>query len=355
MGGRNPRLVGFAVAALAVAVAALAVVVAFGSSSGSSASVERSGVWPPSAPADAGLDAQALQRLDAEVPQRHPDLLALLVARDGRLAFERYYGGATVAHPFDLQSVTKTVVSVLVGIAIADGRLKLDATLAEIFPSQIVAADDPRVRRITLRQLLTMTSGWTSSSPADFAFAIDPVRVLLGRRLSDRPGRRFAYDNGSYHLLSAAVSAVTEQPASEFAERRLFGPLGFGDSPWQKDDSGLSLGPGGLYLHARDLAKLGQLFLNGGRWNGQQLVPERYVRESTRPQSEGGPPGGTRYGYGWWISSSPTGFQATGYGGQTLLVVPEQDLVVVLLTRVEGQTDVGGILYTVVDAVERDS
>jgi CubicO group peptidase (beta-lactamase class C family) len=354
VGGRNRRLVVLAVAA-AVAVAALAVAVAFGSRSGSSASVEESGVWPQSAPADVGLDAQALERLDAEVPQRHPDLLAVLVARDGRLAFERYYGGARVTDRFDLQSVTKTVVSVLVGIAIADGRLKLDAPLAEVFPSQIAAAVDPRVRRITLRHLLTMTSGWSASSPTDFAFAIDPVRVLLGRTLSDVPGRRFVYDNGSYHLLSAAVSAVTQQTAKEFAERRLFGPLGFGDSPWQEDDSGLSLGPGGLALHARDLAKLGQLFLNGGRWDGQQLVSERYVRESTRPQSEGGPPGGTRYGYGWWISSSPAGYQATGYGGQTLLVLPQQDLVVVLLTRVEGQTDIGSILYAVVDAVGRDS
>jgi CubicO group peptidase (beta-lactamase class C family) len=343
-------LIALAVAA-AVVVAVAAVAVAVGSRSGSAATVEENGVWPTAAPADVGVDGDALQRLDAGMAESNPDVLALLVARDGRLVFERYYGGATVAERFDLQSVTKTVVSVLVGMAIGDGKLDLDATLAEVFPSQIVAAVDPRVRGITVRQLLTMTAGWGPASPADFAFSIDPVRVLLGRPLADRPGRRFVYDNGSYHLLSAAVSAATERTAAGFARDRLFRPLGFGDSPWQADDSGLSLGPGGLYLHARDLAKLGQLFLNGGRWDGRQLVPERYVRDSTRPQSEGGPPGGTRYGYGWWISSSPAGFQATGYGGQTLLVVPERDLVVVLLTRVEGQTDVGGILYEVVDAV----
>jgi CubicO group peptidase (beta-lactamase class C family) len=354
VGGRRHRLIGLAVAA-ALAVAAVAIAVALGSRSSADAGVEENGVWPTAAPADVGLDDEALRRLDAEMPTTNPDVLALLVARDGRLAFERYYGGATVSERFDLQSVTKTVVSVLVGMAIADGRLELDATLAEVFPSQIAAAVDPRVRRITVRQLLTMTAGWDSASPVDFAFAIDPVRVLLGRPLVDRPGRRFLYDNGSYHLLSAAVSAVTERTAAGFARARLFGPLGVGDSPWQADDSGLSLGPGGLYLHARDLAKLGQLFLNEGRWDGRQLVPERYVRESTRPQSEGGPPGGTRYGYGWWISSSPAGFQATGYGGQTLLVLPGLDLVVVLLARVEGQTDVGGILYGVVDAVQRES
>jgi CubicO group peptidase (beta-lactamase class C family) len=343
------------VVAAALVVAAAAVAVALGSRSSAEASVEADGVWPVVAPADAGLDADALARLAGDVPATSPDLLALLVVRDGRLAFERYYDGAGTARPEDLQSVTKSVVALLVGIAAGDGKLRLDSTLAEVFPEQIAAAVDDRVRRITIRQLLTLTAGWEDTPPTEYAFAIDPVRVLLGRPLVDRPGRRFRYDNGSYHLLSAAISAATERRAEGFAQERLFGPLRFGRTPWQSDDSGLSFGPGGLYLSARDLAKLGHLLMRGGRWNARQVVPERFVREATRPQSEGGPPGGTRYGYGWWISSSPAGFQAIGYGGQTLLVAPELDLVVVLLARVQGQTDVGSILFDVVDAVERDA
>lgn len=353
MGGRDPRLTAV-VAAAALVVAAAAVVVTLDSRSGSAATVEREGVWPTAAPADVGLDERALDRLGAELATSYPDLLAVLVARDGRLAFEHYYGGAGADDPLDLQSVTKTVVSVLVGMAVTDGRLRLDQTLAEVFPDRIAAAVDARVRRITLRQLLAMTAGWQDTPPVRFAFTIDPVRVLLGRRLVDRPGRSFRYDNGSYHLLSAALSAVAERPAADVARRRLFAPLAFGRTPWQADDSGLSLGPGGLYLRARDLAKLGQLFLNRGRWGGRRLVAERYVRESTRPQSEGGPPGGTRYGYGWWITSGPAGFQASGYGGQTLLVAPELDLVVVTLARPEGRTDVSSILFRIVEAARHE-
>jgi CubicO group peptidase (beta-lactamase class C family) len=341
------------VLAAALAVVALAVAVAFGARTESGdASLEETGSWPRAAPADAEVDESALRRLDSAVPTQYPDLLALLVARDGRLVFERYYNGAGPDDRFDLQSVTKTVVSTLVGIAAGDGRLSVDEPLRRVFPDQIAAARDTRIRAMPLRDLLRMTSGWDDTNPAEFAFAIDPVRVLLGRRLADRPGRRFAYDNGSYHLLSAAVTAATGKRASAYARERLWGPMHVTDAPWQEDDAGLSLGPGGLYLHARDLAKLGHLFLHGGRWGDRQLVPERYVREATKPQSEGGPPGGTRYGYGWWITSSPRGYEAIGYGGQILLVVPSLDLVVVALTDVAGQTDVGSLLFAVVNAVE---
>lgn len=351
MGGRARVLA--AAAALAVAAVAVAVAVALGARTESPPTVEKAGSWPRAVPNEAGLDVRALQRLDVAVPQRHPDLLALLVARDGRLAWERYYGGAAATDRFDLQSVTKTVVSTLVGIAAGEGRLTVDRPLEDVFPEQIAATRDPRVRSMPLRDLLRMTAGWSPASPAEFAFSVDSVRVLLGRPLEDRPGRRFVYDNGAYHLLSAAITAVTGRSTATYARRRLWGPLRVPEPPWQEDDSGLSFGPGGLYLQARDLAKLGHLFLRGGRWGDLQLVPARYVREATRAQSEGGPPGGTRYGYGWWITSSPQGFQATGYGGQTLLVVPSLDLVVVLLARVEGQTDVASILSDVVGAVDR--
>ena len=350
MGGRAKGLAG--AAAAAVGVVALVVAVAVGARNApADGTVEETGRWPRVAPADAGVDAAALERLDGFVPERYPDLQALLVARDGRLVLERYYGGTRPSERFDLQSVTKTVVSTLVGIASGDGKLSVDRPLADVFPDQIAASRDPRVRSMPLRDLLRMTAGWSPASPVEFAFTIDPVRVLLGRALEDRPGRRFVYDNGAYHLLSAAVTAATGESAAAFARRRLWTPLQVADAPWQQDDSGLSLGPGGLYLQARDLAKLGHLFLRGGRWGDRQIVPERYVREATRPQSEGGSPGNTRYGYGWWIASSPPGFQAVGYGGQTLLVVPSLDLVVVLLARVQGQTDVGGLLFDVVDAV----
>jgi len=121
------------------------------------------------------------------------------------------------------------------------------------------------------------------------------------------------------------------------------------------DPQGRQIGGGGQKLTARDMVRFGQLWLQNGRWGDRQLVPARYVGEATKAQSEGGPPGGTRYGYGWWITSSPQGYEAIGYGGQTLLVVPSLDLVVVTAADVAGQTNVSRLLYEVVNAVDADA
>ena len=225
---------------------------------------------------------------------------------------------------------------------------------------------DPRLRQVTLEQLLTMTSGLAGDDSSlggddrlwDRMFqSPDWVRYTLGRRLETAPGESFAYSSATTsHLLSAIVADSSGQSTMEFARQELFGPLGiaadkarepairrwpptsamveaFQQAPvaWPTDPQGYHFGGAFLKLPARDLAKLGYLYLNGGRWDGTQVIPAEYVAASTRPQSDPSVGPGD-YGYQWWVTSElgyPS-FFALGYGGQTIRVIPKLDLVAVV-------------------------
>lgn len=252
---------------------------------------------------------------------------------------------------FDVYSVTKSVVSALVGIALADGKLEsVDQRLVEFFPAHASVADSG-LRQVTLADLLTMRAGF-SGEPIEVSD--NWIRTLMARPLEHEPGQVFVYDSGSSHLLSAVLTKVTGRMASALARERIFRPLGIGDGwRWPDDGQGVSVGGDGLGMRARDLAKLGQLYLQKGRWNGKQLVPAAWVRRSTRMQTTIGVPG-QGYGYQWWVQKGPRGtaYAALGYGGQAIVVFPALDLVVVLTTVPSGDTDVRAIVRMIVAAVE---
>lgn len=297
MGGRALRRV-----ATAAAVALLAVV--------------------PAAGARSAFDASALDhKLRAE-----RGLLSVLIERDGHILFERYYGGSSRGARLDVFSVTKSVTSALVGIALRDGAIRsLDTRLGEFFPRYVAHARDTRVRRITLRELLTMTSGYRDVAAVS---SDNWLRTQIDRPLAADPGRSWGYDNGSYHVLSAVLTKVTHATASAYADRVLFGPLGIAAPQWPSDGQGHSLGNTGLRLSSRDLLRIGELYLHGGRWRGRQVVPADYLRLTTRRVTNVG--GGFGYAYGWWTLSRPPGYAALGYGGQQIAVFPRERLVVVL-------------------------
>jgi CubicO group peptidase (beta-lactamase class C family) len=202
----------------------------------------------------------------------------------------------------------------------------------------------------------------------------DWVRYILGRRPETTPGAEFAYSGANSHLLSAIVADTTGESTLAYARGKLFGPLGIGTDngleqvlrrwpptraevaayerapvAWPRDPQGYHLGDSLLRLPARDLAKLGYLYLNGGRWDGAQVVPADYVAASTRPQSEPGGPGD--YGYQWWVTNETghDGFRAQGYGGQLIQVIPDLDLVVVVTSDVnEGSRDPSKLVKAVI-------
>jgi CubicO group peptidase (beta-lactamase class C family) len=321
--------------------------------------------WRTAAPSQQGMHPQVLHDLDTQVPQQYPQVRSLLIVRHGYLVYERYWQGSDAADGQELHSITKSVTSALVGIALADHKLKsLDQSVGELLAAHLPKDADPRLARVTVRQLLTMTGGLpgdVQSVEGDQRLSRrlfrsrDWVGHILGRPLATKPGTTFAYSNASSHLLSAIVADASGQSTLAYARAKLFNPLGInsdhvfqplaGHPPtpaqlqayqqaavaWPRDPQGYHFGFGETKLPARDLAKFGYLYLNRGRWNGTQVVPADYVRASTQPHRQvGGPRVG--YGYQWWTTSINlhAAFEARGLGGQRIVVVPDPDLVVVI-------------------------
>jgi len=310
--------------------------------------------------------------MDAYAGACIPPIRGIVVVRHGHIVFERYYDGCTHETVHPLNSTTKSVLSALIGIALRKGLLSgLDQRLADLLPEASSLIGDVRKRAITVRHLLTMTSGLDRQGDATASWDQlidpgnhDPVRTSLERPLTSQPGTTFAYDDQSVHLLSAVLTRLSGLSASAFARRELFSPLGIwtseevrfvwradrgchdlfnrrpawsGDGwpddgwPWKVDRQGHSLGGGGLHLTLREMAKFGYLYLKGGRWNGTEIVPAWYLRESTTAHSEGGAPAMCPYGYLWWIGRDDHVF-AAGAGGQYIHVLPRHDMVIAQAT-----------------------
>jgi CubicO group peptidase (beta-lactamase class C family) len=245
-------------------------------------------------PKQAHVNTSVLDRADTR------GLTSLLVARHGKLVVERYFNGTRAGDRLPVFSITKSVTSALVGIAIADGRL--------------AGVDEPLYlrRQITLRELLSMTAGFGR----DLTFRDDDPATLANRPLVNEPGTTFAYDSGSSDLVAAALRHATGVTEADYARRRLFVRMGIRDVRWPG-----SHGASGLLLRARELLAFGQLYLDGGVWRGKRIVASSWIRASTREHTPG-------YGYGWWVDRDA--FAARGYLGQALVVMPSLDEVVLV-------------------------
>ncbi len=304
------------------------------------------GPWPLAAPEAVGLDPLRLEGAAARAA-RQPRTRSLLVARHGALAFERYAAGVGPETPLDLRSVTKSVVSLLTGIAARDQAIALDASVApQLAPRWRLDAEDARV---TPRHLLTMTSGfaWDESTAAGYNAWVtspDPVQYLLDRPHSAPPATRWNYNSAGVHVLGVVLQRALGRRLPEYAQERLFAPLGITSVVWEALPDDTVNGGSGLDLAARDLLKLGQLVLQRG-WSGaREVVPEAWIAETTRPayawRRAQGPLPSVGYGGLWWVSEpEPAAFFAWGYGGQFLYVAPTLDLVVVVTTEWRSLTE----------------
>jgi CubicO group peptidase (beta-lactamase class C family) len=270
--------------------------------------------------------------LAAILSQDYSGLRALVVARGDCVAFEYYRPGVTSTTRSPIYSVTKSLLSILVGIAIDSGRLKLDQTLGDILPETAEDSVDPMARTITVRALLTMTSGFDAGHASVDGVRADGLwRWMIERPMRYPPGTRFAYDGVSVNILSVILARAVEEDSARFAQRSLFGPLQIDRVGWSADAEGHLIGDTGLRLTARDMAKIGLLYLRKGLWKDRRIISESYVRDSTTRHSVGGPPVGAAYGYLWWVGPIGNGhpaFFAAGQDGQLILVIPDLDLVV---------------------------
>ena len=309
--------------------------------------------WRTGTLAGQGLDADAIAECLARIRDgEYKNLHSFLIARRGILVLEEYFAGTDgwrgqvvfdKDRLHDTRSVSKSVTSALVGIAIDKGFIdSVDVPMHQFFPdySAHITAEK---KQITLRHLLTMTSGfsWDQSgahksepgspnSEAQMENSDDFIGYVLSADMSDEPGERFNYNSGCAILLAGIIKKVSGLHADAFANEYLFGPLGIRQSDWWRTKTGLPQTHAGLRLRPRDLAKIGQLYLDRGVWNGVEVLPAEWIEDSVSPQF-----GNERYGFGWWLDRfSVAGrpvktFVAEGNGGQFLFVIPDVEMVIV--------------------------
>ena len=303
--------------------------------------------WPSAALAAQGLTAAPLEDLVHQIRRGdHGDITSLLVARNGRLVVEEYFGGWSGARPHTMQSVSKSVTSLLAGIAVDQGQLTADDLVIPFFPAYDPIANlDERKRALTVRDLLTMRTGldWSEATYAGSPLQrlnecrCDWLRLLLDWPMREAPGTRFEYVSGGVILLGGVVGAATGARLDRFGDEHLFGPLLVQGASWVGGlPDGLPHAGGGLYLRPRDMAKIGQLVLDHGAWQGRQLVSSRWIEESTsRVTQNVGAFGGHSADYGslWWILNPDDVVAAVGAQGQWIFVVPREHLVVASTAR----------------------
>jgi CubicO group peptidase (beta-lactamase class C family) len=250
-----------------------------------------------------------------------PRLHALLVARHGELVRDEYFRGPGRNGRANIKSASKSVISTLVGIAIAEGHLEgIDQPIAPFFQNYIGADADPRMARVTIEHLLSMQAGLEPTSFGNYGEWVTSsnwVRYALTRPFVDEPGGGMLYSTGSTHLLSAILTRATGMSTLEYARSRLARPLGIELVAWTRDPQGVYFGGNEMLMRPSDILAYGELYRTGGRHDGTQIVPESWIRESWVKRTS------SRYnshedGLGWWMRSARGHdvYFAWGYGGQ---------------------------------------
>lgn len=276
------------------------------------------------------VDPQALRALVDAARAAHSD--ALVVVHDGQLLVDETFG--TDREPLETMSMTKSIAALAIGFLMREGRItSLDVPLARFFPGA-PDWDEPPRSTITLRHLLTHSTGLAAEAHTGLVYqAPDVVRLALLADVVGQPGVDFVYNNQATNLLAGVVEAAAGEPLHDYLAARLFAPLGITEWAWTKDPLGHAHGMSGLALTALDLARIGQLMLDRGTWDGRALLDPAWVDEAT----QGGRDPFPFIGLLWWRvprDALPTlGFEARGFLGQALLVLPAQRLIVVRLRR----------------------
>lgn len=307
-------------------------------------SVQEHWEWQKDLPENQGFDASILDDVHSTF-DTFP-LLASVIVKNGFIIDEYYKDGYDENSLFLLHSASKSVTSAIVGIAIEEGYIEsIDAPISIYFP-QLLERTDERWQRITIRHLLTHTSGidcddtiyedgWRSSD--------NWVDFVLDRPMLYEPGEVFQYSTGNTHLLSYIVQIATGQTLYEYGKEKLFDPLGMDSVMIDADPQGISDGGDGIHMNIYDFAKFAQLYLNGGSWQGNQIVPADWVEASTSLQFDRSS-GSADYGYQWWVrtfgDNNYPAYFAQGHAGQYIFVIPDLELIIAFTGDYEGRTSI---------------
>ncbi|MFZ6846548.1 serine hydrolase domain-containing protein [Undibacterium sp. RuTC16W] len=307
--------------------------------------------WRYSSPEAQGMDSQVLAGAFDYIRDHHTPIHSLTIVRNGYVVLDAYFWPFMDGQFHDVASVTKSVTSTLVGIAIGKHKLELRQPLTSVFNQRRIANLDEQKKRMAIEHLLTMTSGLDCHASigeitlSQMRKSADWTQFMLDLPMRDEPGSHFEYCSGGMHILSSAITKATGLSAFDFARHELFNPLGISNVAWPADGHGVSYGWGDLHLEPRDMAKLGYLWLNKGRWEDRQLVPEKLMEAAIQgrslPMSSD-----TKYGYGFWIypNRQPPLFEALGRGGQRISVSPEKNVVVVFTGGEFEPGDIGAFI-----------
>ena len=297
--------------------------------------------WQSSSPEAQGMDSNLLAQMLEDISSDQTGIHSVLVIRKGYLVTEAYFHPYTRDTKIQIQSITKSVIGALVGIAIRDGSIKsTNEKLLDFFPKRSIVNPGPEKSAIRLKHLLSMSSGFPcqefSSSGQSMEQSSGWVQYMLDLPVNTAPGKTFGYCDGNPHLLSAILGIETGMDAREYANRELFQPLGIppaGESDWRTDPQGIPNGGHGLSLRPVDLAKLGFLYLHNGKWDDRQILPETWAADSTTQYIQ--KPEGPGYGYLWTVYPEQGRYSALGLGGQQIHVYPSRDLIVVVTASLE--------------------
>lgn len=280
------------------------------------------------------------------------DLHSIMIVQRGKVIKERWMGEGAWNKPHVLNSVSKTFTATAVGFAVAEGKLRLTDKVISFFPDQLPAEISPNLEKLEVRHLLTMSSGHdvdpTPLTRGEDSQELDWVRTFLAAPLTHEPGTFFVYNSLGTYMLSAIVQKVTGEKVIDYLYPRLFRPLGIVGATWQESPQGINCGGWGLYLKTEDLAKMGQLFLQKGTWNGKRLLPESWIDEATRSHIASLPAGTRReeltikpkdsdwlqgYGYQMWRCRHDA-VRADGANGQYIIILPEQEAVIAMTANI---------------------
>ncbi len=295
--------------------------------------------WKTAAPQDVDMSSDTLNGMIDYLGSENHDIYSVIIIRNGFIVTEWYASGYNFNSLFKLYSATKSVTSTLIGIAIDLGLISsVNQLMLDYFPNRIFNDTDAHNESVTIEHLLTMTAGFDWPEWELSYFNVnnifntwkaqeDYVQFVLDRDINSIHGDKFNYNTGISHLLGAILEEATNSSMEYFANEYLFEPLEITSTLWEYDPDGLPLGGEGLYLNARDMAKIGYLFLNEGIWEGEQIISKNWVNSSIYDHINVS--NSNDYGYQWWISKTYDSYRASGFGGQEILVFPEDDLVVV--------------------------
>ena len=300
--------------------------------------------WKSSTPESQGMDSNLLAQMIEEISSEKMRIHSVLIVRNGDLVTEAYFHPYTRDTKTHIQSVTKSVIGMLIGKAISQGYIKSEQEkLVDYYSHRDFQNASGRKNSIQLKHLLSMSSGLDCqefSTGLSMEQSRGWVQYMLDLPVIHRPGKVFGYCNGNAHLLSSILQIATGKSAREFANQELFQPLGIpavSESEWGSDPQGITTGGYGLHLSPRDMAKLAFLYLHNGEWSGQQIIPAQWVADSATEQLQ--KEDGSGYGYLWTVYPNEDHYAALGLGGQQIHIYPSKNLIVVVTASLDSYAE----------------